>query len=86
MRAFVLLCVAAVPAHATTFYVTVAGLGGEQEYQQRFETWAKEIDKLLKASPDSDVRYHLRRNCDEGANCRRLSSLSPRKRKKVTRW
>ena len=56
MRAFVLLCVAAVLAHATTFYVTVAGLGGEEEYQQRFETWAKEIDKLLKASPDSDVR------------------------------
>jgi len=56
MRAFVLLCAAAVFAHATTFYVTVAGLGGEEEYQQRFETWAKEIDKLLKASPDSDVR------------------------------
>ena len=32
--------------HATTFYVTVAGLGGEPEYEQRFSGWAKDIDKL----------------------------------------
>lgn len=40
--------------HATTFYVTVAGLGGEPEYEQRFSGWAKDIDKLLKAGgPDT---------------------------------
>jgi len=33
--------------HAGTFYVTVAGLGGEPEYEQRFEGWAKDLDKLL---------------------------------------
>ena len=41
---------------ATTFYVTIAGLGGEPEYEQRFGGWAKDLDKLLKASgPDSKV-------------------------------
>lgn len=43
-------------AQATTFYVTVAGIGGEPEYEQRFGGWAKDLDKLLKASgPDSQV-------------------------------
>jgi hypothetical protein len=42
--------------HATTYYVTVAGLGGEPEYEQRFSGWAKDIDKLLKAGgPDTKI-------------------------------
>lgn len=36
--------------HASTFYVTVAGLGGEQDYEQRFTSQAQEIDKLLHGS------------------------------------
>jgi hypothetical protein len=35
---------------ASTFYVTVAGLGGEADYEQRFASQAQEIDKLLHAS------------------------------------
>ena len=33
--------------HAETFYFTVAGLGGEPEYDARFSGWAKDLDKLL---------------------------------------
>jgi hypothetical protein len=41
---------------AATFYVTVAGLGGEPEYEQRFSSLAQEIDKLLRAAgPDAKV-------------------------------
>ena len=48
-----LLLFSALSAHATTFCVTIAGLGGEPEYEQRFATWAKEIDQTLKgAGPD----------------------------------
>jgi hypothetical protein len=32
---------------AETFYFTVAGLGGEPEYDARFSGWAKDLDKLL---------------------------------------
>jgi len=32
---------------ADTFYFTVAGLGGEPEYEARFSGWAKDLDKLL---------------------------------------
>jgi hypothetical protein len=42
-------------AQAETFYLTVAGLGGEQEYEQRFDGWAKELDKILKSEPNSKV-------------------------------
>jgi hypothetical protein len=41
--------------HASTFYVTVAGLGGETDYEQRFASQAQEIDKLLHAS-NSDAK------------------------------
>ncbi len=36
-------------AQATTFYITVAGLGGEPEYEQRFSSQAQELDNLLRA-------------------------------------
>jgi hypothetical protein len=40
---------------ATNFYVTVAGLGGEPEYESRFKTLAQETDKILRASPGAQV-------------------------------
>lgn len=40
---------------ATTFYMTIGGLGGEPEYDQRFSGWAKDIDKALKSAPDAKV-------------------------------
>ena len=35
-----MLIAAAGLSRAETFYLTVAGLGGEQEYEQRFTGWA----------------------------------------------
>jgi hypothetical protein len=56
MRLLFLLIGAAVYLQATTFYVTVAGIGGEPEYEQRFAGWAKDIDKGLKdAGPEARV-------------------------------
>jgi hypothetical protein len=40
---------------ASTYYVTIAGLGGEPEDEQRFSGWAKDIDKALKSAPDAKV-------------------------------
>jgi hypothetical protein len=46
----------AAPARAAGFYVTVAGLVGEPDYEQRFTAPAKDLDKLLKATgPDAHV-------------------------------
>jgi len=38
------------PVRAATYYVTVGGLVGEPDYEQRFTAAAKDIDKVLKAS------------------------------------
>jgi hypothetical protein len=49
-----LLFVLAAPA--ATFYVTISGLGGEPDYDQRFKMWAEDVDgSLKKAGGDSNV-------------------------------
>jgi hypothetical protein len=44
---WIALMMAAACLRAETFYFTVAGLGGEPEYDARFSGWAKDLDKLL---------------------------------------
>jgi hypothetical protein len=59
-RTLILFLAAGALSHAATYYVTVAGLGGEPEYEQRFSGWAKDIDKLLKAdanAPSPTMRW-----------------------------
>jgi hypothetical protein len=45
---WIFLCAAG--AHAATYYITIAGLGGEADYEQRFQGLAGDLDKLLKQS------------------------------------
>jgi hypothetical protein len=54
-----LLLLFALPAQAATYYVTVAGLGGEPDYDQRFTGLAKDLDKLLRASGSETHVYTL---------------------------
>jgi hypothetical protein len=57
MRTPLLLLLGAALLPGATFYVTVAGLGGEAEYEQRFASQAQEIDKLIRAgNPDAKVQ------------------------------
>lgn len=63
LRNLRVLCVSAVSllflaaaANAATFYVTISGLGGEPDYDQRFKMWADDIDSSLKkAGGDANV-------------------------------
>lgn len=43
------------PVLATSYYVTVAGLGGEPDYEQRFAAWASDLDKVFREA-GGDVR------------------------------
>jgi hypothetical protein len=49
------LTLAATTAHAATFYVTVAGLGGEPDYEQRFTANANDLDKIFKSTAGAHV-------------------------------
>jgi hypothetical protein len=56
MKILALLLLAALSAPAATFYLTIAGLGGEPDYAQRFKMWADDIDgSLKKAGGDANV-------------------------------
>ncbi len=46
-------------ALAAPYYVTVAGLGGEPDYEQRFTALAKDLDKLFKAASSDAHVYTL---------------------------
>ncbi len=56
------LILAALPARAAVYYVTVAGLGGEPEYEQRFTGLAQDLDKTFKASGADAHVYTLTGN------------------------
>ena len=43
-------CLLALEAQATTFYVIVAGLGGEPDYEQRFTTAANDLGRIFKSA------------------------------------
>ena len=47
------VCAFAIEARAAVYYVTVAGLGGEPDYEQRFTAAAKDLDKVFKAAGDT---------------------------------
>ena len=49
----------AAPARAAVYYVTVAGLGGEPDYEQQFTSLAMDLDKLLKSSSSDAHVYTL---------------------------
>jgi hypothetical protein len=51
LKIAVLLAAMALGAHAETYFLTVSGLGGEPDYEQRFTGWAKDADKILKSEP-----------------------------------
>lgn len=52
-----LLLLSAIPARAGVYYVTVAGLGGEPDYEQEFTSLATDLDRLLKA-PGTDAHVY----------------------------
>jgi len=56
------LLMTTLPAHASVYYVTVAGLGGEPDYEQRFTANAKDLDKLFKESASGAHVYTLTGN------------------------
>jgi hypothetical protein len=46
---YVMLLTLAVQARAATYYVIVAGLGGEPDYEQRFTAAANDLDRIFKS-------------------------------------
>jgi hypothetical protein len=56
---FATVCALSLRTCAAVYYVTVAGLGGEPDYEQRFTAAAKDLDKVFKASDSTAHVYTL---------------------------
>ena len=56
----------ATAAQANTWYVTIAGLGGEPEYEVRFAGWAADLDKSLRAIPGAQVNTYSGKQATKG--------------------
>jgi hypothetical protein len=54
-----MVCALGLHARAAVYYVTVAGLGGEPDYEQRFTAAAKDLDKVFKAAGNAAHVYTL---------------------------
>jgi hypothetical protein len=54
-----MVCALGLQARGAVFYVTVAGLGGEPDYEQRFTAAAKDLDKVFKAAGNAAHVYTL---------------------------
>ena len=60
-------------ARADSYYVTIAGLGGEQPYQTRFDGEAADLDKIFKSS-GADVHVYTLSGAD-ATKAKLLSTL-----------
>ena len=56
---FATVCAFGLQARAAVYYVTVAGLGGEPDYEQRFTAAAKDLDKVFRAAGSTARVYTL---------------------------
>ena len=54
-----MVCTLGLHARAAVYYVTVAGLGGEPDYEQRFTAAAKDLDKVFKGTGNAAHVYTL---------------------------
>jgi hypothetical protein len=54
-----MLCVLAMRARADTYYVIVAGLGGEPDYEQRFTAAAKDLNRIFTSAGGTAHVYTL---------------------------
>jgi len=53
------ICLLALHAQAATFYVIVAGLGGDPDYEQRFTAAANDLDRIFKSAGPTARVYTL---------------------------
>lgn len=55
MKRYLWMMLCAGPLAATTFYVNLGGLGGQEDYETRFKANVEELDKLTKGAPQAKV-------------------------------
>ena len=78
---FATVCAHELQAHAAVYYVTVAGLGGEPDYEQRFTAVAKDVDKVFKVAGSTAHVYTLTGSQATGSQLKETLSAVAREAK-----
>jgi len=65
MKLCALLLAYALASPAATYFLTISGLGGEPDYDQRFKMWALDIDSSLKKAGDGNVTTAIAPNREQ---------------------
>ena len=65
MKLLLCLLLTAASLPATTYYLTISGLGGEPDYEQHFAMWAKDIEKAVKPAAGSNVETLINATRDQ---------------------
>lgn len=78
---FAILCSLALHAHAATYYVIVAGLGGEPDYEQRFTAAANDMERIFKGEGDTAHVFELTGSQATAAQLRATMSTLAREAK-----
>lgn len=71
MKKLLPFALAAAALHGETYFVSIAGLGGEPDYQTRFDNQISDLDKIFKSSGTGVHAYSLK-----GADATRAKLLS----------
>jgi hypothetical protein len=64
LKPFWLALVLTANASAGSYFLTVAGLGGEPDYEQRFTMLATDVDKILRTGPQNDKSVETLKGAD----------------------
>jgi hypothetical protein len=64
MKSIWLASLLAANASAASYFLTVAGLGGEPDYEQRFTMLATDVDKILRTGPQNDKSVETLKGAD----------------------
>ena len=80
LRLLTITALAAATLTATTYTVTVAGLGGEPDYEQRFGNWARDFEKNVAAGGDEigELGVILLRHAGGGQHQHRAAAIAAR--------
>jgi hypothetical protein len=76
MRKVLLLAAAALSAHATSFYLTIAGAPGEPDYEQRFSGWVSDFNKAISTEAGAKVDSLVGKDATKAAIQAKLASIA----------
>ncbi len=76
MKKVLLLALAALTAHASSFYLTIAGAPGEPDYEPRFNGWVSDFNKSIAGEAGAKVESLVGKDASKANIQAKLASIA----------